>query len=168
MGALTAAVSDPSYATPYKAYLALGNAYEQIADVRNAGIAYRSAAIDEANPAPSVALTKLGSCFMRLNRAVDAVEAYRTALDFTNPLEDQNKIWCDLALAYVAANRMNEAVDAFGHATADGTYVLSPERFSPPLATRPPMTRSTPPAPRESSCPRPRTRVSSPSLRRTS
>ena len=127
VGALTAAVSDPSYATPYKAYLALGNAYEQIGDVRNAGIAYRSAAIDEANPAPSVALTKLGSCFMRLNRAVDAVEAYRTALDFTNPLEDQNKIWCDLALAYVAANRMTEAVDAFGHATADGTYVLSPE-----------------------------------------
>ena len=50
---------------------------------------------------------------MRLGRAVDAVEAYRTALDFTTPLEDQNRIWCDLALAYVAANRMNEAVDAF-------------------------------------------------------
>ncbi len=127
VGALTAAVSDSGYATPYKAYLALGNAYEQVGDVRNAGIAYRSAAIDESNPAPAVALTSLGGCFMRLNRAVDAVEAYRTALDFTNPLEDQNKIWCDLALAYVAANRMSEAVDAFGHATADGTYTLSPE-----------------------------------------
>ena len=127
VGALTSAVSDSAYATPYKAYLALGNAYEQIGDVRNAGIAYRSAAIDETNPAPAVALTNLGSCFMRLNRAVDAVEAYRTALDFTNPLEDQNKIWCDLALAYVAANRMSEAVDAFTHATADGTYTLSPE-----------------------------------------
>ena len=127
VGALTAAVSDSGYATPYKAYLALGNAYERVGDVRNAGIAYRSAAIDESNPAPAVALTSLGGCFMRLNRAVDAVEAYRTALDFTNPLEDQNKIWCDLALAYVAANRMSEAVDAFGHATADGTYTLSPE-----------------------------------------
>ena len=127
VGALTAAVSDSDYATPYKAYLALGKAYEQVGDVRNAGIAYRSAAIDESNPAPAVALTSLGGCFMRLNRAVDAVEAYRTALDFTNPLEDQNKIWCDLALAYVAANRMNEAVDAFGKATSDGTYVLSPE-----------------------------------------
>ena len=127
VGALTDAVSDSSYATPYKAYLALGSAYEQLGDVRNAGIAYRSAAIDEQNPAPALALTSLGSCFMRLGRAVDAVEAYRTALDFTTPLEDQNKIWCDLALAYVSANRMSEAVDAFAHATADGTYELSPE-----------------------------------------
>ena len=90
-------------------------------------MAYRSAAIDEANTTPSVALSNLGSCFMRLGRAVDAVEAYRTALDFTTPLESQNKIWCDLGLAYVAANRMGEAVDAFAHATADGTYQLSPE-----------------------------------------
>ena len=125
--ALTNAVADPEYATPYKAYMALGTAYERIGDVRSAGMAYRSAAIDEANPAPAVALTSLGSCFMRLGRAVDAVEAYRTALDFTTPLESQNRIWCDLGLAYVAANRMNEAVDAFAHATADGTYVLGPE-----------------------------------------
>ena len=125
--ALTEAVGDSSYATPYKAYTALGSAYEQLGDIRNAGIAYRSAAIDESNPAPALALSDLGSCFMRLGRAVDAVEAYRTALDFTTPLEDQNRIWCDLALAYVAANRMNEAVDAFAHATADGTYELSPE-----------------------------------------
>lgn len=125
--ALTEAVGDSSYATPYKAYTALGSAYEQLGDIRNAGIAYRSAAIDESNPAPALALSDLGSCFMRLGRAVDAVEAYRTALDFTTPLEDQNRIWCDLALAYVAANRMNEAVDAFAHATADGTYQLSPE-----------------------------------------
>lgn len=127
VSALTDAVADSTYATPYKAYTALGSAYEQLGDVRNAGIAYRSAAIDETNPAPAAALTKLGSCFIQLGRPVDAVEAYRTALDFTNPLEDQNKIWCDLALAYVAANRMNEAVDAFAHATADGTYELSPE-----------------------------------------
>ncbi len=127
VAALTEAVADASYPTPYKAYLALGGAYEQLGDVRNAGIAYRSAAIDESNPAPAGALTSLGGCFMRLGRSVDAVEAFRTALDFTTPLEDQNKIWCDLALAYVAANRMNEAVDAFAHATADGTFVLSPE-----------------------------------------
>lgn len=124
---LTDAVSDSSYPTPYKAYMALGTAYEQLGDVRNAGIAYRSAAIDESNPAPSLALCDLGGCFMRLGRPVDAVEAYRTALDFTTPLEDQNKIWCDLALAYVAANRMNEAVDAFAHATADGSLELSPD-----------------------------------------
>ena len=122
--ALSEAVSDASYATPY---LALGAAYEQVGDVRGAGMAYRNAAIDEANPAPAAALSKLGSCFMRLGRPVDAVEAYRTALDFTTPLESQNQIWCDLGLAYVAANRMNEAVDAFAHATSDGTFTLTPE-----------------------------------------
>ena len=125
--ALTNAVQDTSYATPYKAYLALGKAYESAGDVRNAGIAYRSAAIDENNPAPASALSDLGSCFMRLGRPADAVEAYRTALDFTSPLESQNQVYCDLGLAYVAANRMPEAVDAFTHATADGTFTLMPE-----------------------------------------
>ncbi len=124
---LTAAVQDPAYGTPYKAYLALGKAYESAGDVRNAGIAYRSAAIDENNPAPSGALSDLGSCFMRLGRPVDAVEAYRTALDFTTASESQAKVYCDLGLAYVAANRMPEAVDAFGHASADPSFVMSPE-----------------------------------------
>lgn len=124
--ALTSAVQDSSYQTPYKAYLALGRAYEATGDVRNAGIAYRSAAIDDNNPAPASALSDLGSCFMRLGRPVDAVEAYRTALDFTTPLESQSQVYSDLGLAYVAANRMPEAVDAFAHATADG-FSLSPE-----------------------------------------
>ncbi len=124
---LTVATTDSSYATPYKAYMALGTAYDQLGDARNAGIAYRAAAIDETNPAPSSALSKLGGCFMRMGRPVDAVEAYRTALDFSTPLESQNQVWSDLGLAYVAANRMPEAVDAFSHATADGTFVLSPE-----------------------------------------
>ena len=125
--ALTTAVQDASYSTPYKAYLALGRAYEASGDVRNAGIAYRSAAIDENNPAPAGALSDLGSCFMRLGRPVDAVEAYRTALDFTTPLENQSRVYCDLGLAYVAANRMPEAVDAFTHATSDPSFVMSPE-----------------------------------------
>lgn len=127
VSALSASVQDPSYATPYKAYLALGTAYERSGDIRNAGIAYRNAAIDEGNPNPSAALRSLGSCFMRLGRPVDAVEAYRTALDFSTPLESQNQIYCDLGLAYVASNRMSEAVDAFSHATADGTFRLTPE-----------------------------------------
>ncbi len=127
IAALTEAVQDSSYATPYKAYLALGSAYEKIGDVRNAGTAYRSAAIDESNPSPSGALSSLGSCFMRLGRSVDAIEAYRTALDFTTPLESQAQIYCDLAMAYVAANRMSEAVDAFAHATSDPAFKLSPE-----------------------------------------
>lgn len=127
VGPLTAAVSDEAYQTPYKAYMALGAAYESLGDIRNAGMAYRAAAIDESNPSPALALSNLGSCFMRLGRAVDAVEAYRTALDFTTPLESQSQIWCDLGLAYVAANRMAEAADAFAHATADENFQLSPE-----------------------------------------
>lgn len=125
--ALTEAVQDNTYATPYKAYLALGSAYEKAGDIRNAGTAYRNAAIDESNPSPSGALSSLGSCFMRLGRPVDAVEAYRTALDFTTPLESQSQIYSDLAMAYVAANRMSEAVDAFAHATADPAFRLTPE-----------------------------------------
>ena len=128
--ALTNAIQDSSYATPYKAQLALGSAYEKIGDTRSAGIAYRNAAVDEKNPNPSSALRSLGACFMGLNRPVDAVEAYRTALDFANPLENSNKIYADLGLAYVAANRMSEAVDAFTHASADGTYVLTDQQQS--------------------------------------
>ena len=130
IAALTNAVQDASYATPYKAQLALGSAYEKIGDIRNAGIAYRNAAVDEKNPNPSSALCSLGACFMGLNRPVDAVEAYRTALDFANPLDNSNKIYADLGLAYVAANRMSEAVDAFTHATADGSFVLSNQQQS--------------------------------------
>lgn len=122
---LAQAVTDTDYPTPYKAYLALGTAYERLDDVRNAAIAYRSAAIDETNPAPVQALSNLGSCFMRLNRSADAVEAYRTALDFVTPQDSAAAIWCELALAYVATNKMPEAVDAFTHAVADETFELS-------------------------------------------
>ena len=124
---LVTATQDKSYRTPYKAYMALGGAYRALGDTRNAGIAYRNAAIDESNPDPSVSLRKLGGCFMELGRPADAVESYRTALDFTSDAKGQNAIYCDLALAYVATNRMNEAVDAFDHALADGTFRLSPE-----------------------------------------
>lgn len=124
---LSVATQDAGYATPYKAYNALGGAYAALGDIRSAGIAYRNAAIDESNPDPSTALRKLGGCFMDLGRPLDAVEAYRTALDFSSPLQSQNAIYCDLALAYVAANRMSEAVDAFTHATADGRLRLTPE-----------------------------------------
>lgn len=121
---LNAAVADAGYTKTYKAYAALGEAYRLKNDVRNAGIAFRNAAIDENNPDPSAALRKLGECFIELHRPVDAVEAYRTALDFATPMENQNAIYAELGMAYVAANRMSEAVDAFAHATADGTYRL--------------------------------------------
>ena len=125
--ALNTATQDDTYRTPYKAYMALGGAYRALGDTRSAGIAFRNAAIDESNPNPSVSLRKLGGCFMELGRPADAVESYRTALDFSSNASEQNAIYCDLALAYVATNRMSEAVDAFDHAIADGTFVLSPE-----------------------------------------
>ncbi len=124
---LNKATEDETYPTPYKAYTALAGAYRAMGDVRNAGIAYRNAAIDEANPDPSTSLRKLGGCFMDLGRPADAIESYRTALDFASSTEDTNATYCDLGLAYVAANRMPEAVDAFDHATADGSYELTPE-----------------------------------------
>ncbi len=119
------ALEDSSYATPYKAQMALGNALVKTGDVRGAGVAYRNAAIDETNPDPANALTRLGSCFMQLSRPVDAVEAYRTALDFSTPAESQDAIYAKLGSAYVAANRMSEAVDAFTQATS-GSYQLTP------------------------------------------
>ena len=127
---LVAATADADYATPYKAQMALGNALVKTGDFRGAGVAYRNAAIDETNPDPANALTRLGSCFMQLSRPVDAVEAYRTALDFSTPAESQDAIYAKLGSAYVAANRMSEAVDAFTQATS-GSYQLTPtERAS--------------------------------------
>ncbi len=127
IASLTMATKDTSYPTPYKVQIALGNAYLKVGNARDAGVAFRNAAIDESNPDPSSALRSLGSCFVQMGRPVDAVEAYRTALDFSSPQADQNAIYADLGMAYVAANRMSEAVDAFSHATADGTYLLSVE-----------------------------------------
>lgn len=124
---LTLATKDSTYATPYKANVALGNAQLKAGNLREAGVAFRNAAIDETNPDPSGSLRSLGSCFMQMGRPIDAVEAYRTALDFTSPLSSQNQIYADLGMAYVASNRMAEAVDAFAHATADGELVLSSE-----------------------------------------
>lgn len=127
VASLLMATKDGEYPTPYKAFVALGNAYSQIGDFREAGVAYRNAAIDETNPDPSGALRSLGGCFMKMGRAVDAVEAYRTALDFSTPLESQNAIYEDLGIAYAAASRWEEAVDSFGHATEDGSHSLSSE-----------------------------------------
>ena len=44
------AVQDSSYATPYKAYMGLGNALLKSGNPTDAGVAFRSAAIDGANP----------------------------------------------------------------------------------------------------------------------
>lgn len=128
VASLTMALKDETYATPYKANIALGNAYLKLNNPRDAGVAFRNAAIDETNPDPSSALRELGGCFMQMGRAIDAIEAYRTALDFSAPLASQNATYAELGLAYVAANRMSEAVDAFGQASSDGSYELTSEQ----------------------------------------
>lgn len=122
------AVQDSSYATPYKAYMGLGSALLKSGNPTDAGVAFRSAAIDGANPAPASALMNLGECFMLISRPEDAVEAYRTALDFVGPHDDPRAINAGLGQALAAAGRYADAVDAFGRATSDGIYQLTPEQ----------------------------------------
>lgn len=128
VSAFSAATQDASYATPYKAYLGLGDALKKLGNLTEAGVAYRQAAIDGANPAPAGALANLGDCFVALQRPEDAIESYRTALDFAGPRDDTRAISAGLGQAYVAANRFSDAVDAFGTATVDGIYHLTPEQ----------------------------------------
>ncbi|WP_294158639.1 tetratricopeptide repeat protein [uncultured Collinsella sp.] len=128
VSAFSAATQDASYATPYKAYLGLGDALKKLGNLTEAGVAYRQAAIDGANPAPAGALANLGDCFVALQRPEDAIESYRTALDFAGPRDDTRAISTGLGQAYVAANRFSDAVDAFGTATVDGIYQLTPEQ----------------------------------------
>lgn len=123
---LNGALNDPQYETRYKAFAALGNVYMKKNDLREAGVAFRNAALDTSNPDPSKSLLSLGVCFMELGRPADAVEAYRTALDFSMPSMQRNIIFANLGQAYVAISRMDEALSSFGQATADGTYELTP------------------------------------------
>ena len=128
VSAFSAATQDASYATPYKAYLGLGDALKKLGNLTEAGVAYRQAAIDGANPAPAGALANLGDCLVALQRPEDAIESYRTALDFAGPRDDTRAISAGLGQVYVAANRFSDAVDAFGTATVDGIYQLTPEQ----------------------------------------
>lgn len=124
--ALEAAASDPAYRARYKAQMLLGKIFEKQGNIREAGAQFRNAAIDENNPDPAVALLALGHCFMGLGRPIDAIEAYRTALDFSTEAASQAEIYAELGQSFVAANRMQEALDAFQKATADGTHTLTP------------------------------------------
>lgn len=126
--AFSAATQDASYATPFKAYLGLGNALFQSGDYGNAGTAFRQAAIDGANPAPAAALGELGRCFIKLGRPADAVETYRTAIDFAGPRDDTRALNAGMGQALSAAGRPSDALDAFNAATADGIYQLTSEQ----------------------------------------
>ena len=119
------AVSDRNYATPYKAYSAMGNALLKQGKSAEAGVAFREAALDEANPDPTKALLNLGVCFMALNRPADAVASYESALQFDMKPATRNKLNASLGQAYVASGQMQKAVDAFDAAIADKTYFLS-------------------------------------------
>ena len=121
--AFSAATQDASYATPFKAYLGLGNALFQSGDYANAGTA-----IDGANPAPAAALGELGRCFIKLGRPADAVETYRTAIDFAGPRDDTRALNAGMGQALSAAGRPSDALDAFNAATADGIYQLTSEQ----------------------------------------
>ena len=119
------ALSDASYQGAYKAYIALGEAYSKMGDARNAGVMFRKAALEDNNPDPAKSLINLGVCFMQLRRPADAAEAYRTAIDFSTSDEERCLLNANLGQAYVASNRMLEAVQAFEAATAGG-YRLTP------------------------------------------
>ena len=128
-GAVTSlrqALDDPSYTGSYKALLALGGAYSKLGDPRNAGVAYRKAALEENNPDPAKALINLGVCFVQLHRPADAAEAYRTALDFSQDANERNMIQANLGQAYVASNRMIEAMQAFNAALSNGYQLSAP------------------------------------------
>lgn len=120
-----AAIDDETYEAPYKAYMGLGNAELKLGRSAEAGVAFREAALDEANPDPSKALLNLGICFMALDRPGDAVLSYESALQFDMAPDTRNRINASMGQAYVANGQMKEAVEAFGRATADATYVLS-------------------------------------------
>lgn len=126
--AFTEATTDSTYATPFKAYLGLGGVLLKQGEVASAGTAFRQAAIDGANPAPAGALAQLADCFVKLGRPGDAIESYRTALDFAGPRDDTRAINAGLGQAYLAANRPADAVDAFTTATSDGIYQLTAEQ----------------------------------------
>ncbi|MCR5846392.1 MAG: tetratricopeptide repeat protein [bacterium] len=120
-----AVLKDPTYETPFKAYNGLGNAYMKLGDFAAAGTAYRNAAVDERNPAPVKALQNLGVCFMGLGRPQDAINTYNAIFDFNPDQATLNKTYSNIGQAYVAAEQMPEAVEAFEKALEDPTFVLS-------------------------------------------
>jgi tetratricopeptide (TPR) repeat protein len=103
----------------------MGKAYMKLGKTAEAGSAFRSAALDEANPNPAQALLNLGICFMALNRPADAVASYESAQQFHMNAATKNKLYANLGQAYTATGQMQQAVTAFEMALADKTYYLN-------------------------------------------
>ena len=99
-----AVTEDSRYATPYKAYVALGNSLLKLGKSAEAGAAFRAAALDE---------------------PMDAIASYESALQFDMKPETRNKIFANMGQAYVADGKMEKAVRAFESALADKTYVFN-------------------------------------------
>ncbi|MBQ9691350.1 MAG: tetratricopeptide repeat protein [Eggerthellaceae bacterium] len=125
VAAFEVASSDVKYPTRYKAHLGMGNALLRLRKHAEAGVAFREAALDPANPDPVKALLNLGVCFMAIERPEDAVASYESALGFPMSADTKNKLYANLGQAYVACNKMQEAMDAFDTALADETFFLS-------------------------------------------
>jgi tetratricopeptide (TPR) repeat protein len=123
--AFNSALADPAYVKGYQAQMGLGNAYSKLGMIVEAGTAYRNAALDERNPNPSKALLSLGACFVALGRPADAIESYTAVFDFAPSVPLQQKTYENLGLAYAAAERYPEAVQAFNQALEPGGFVLS-------------------------------------------
>ena len=62
------------------------------------------------------------------SRPADAVETYRTAIDFAGPRDDTRALNAGMGQALSAAGRPSDALDAFNAATADGIYQLTSEQ----------------------------------------
>ena len=62
---------------------------------------------------------------MALDRPMDAIASYESALQFDMAPSVRNKMFANMGQAYVAAGKMNKAVRAFESALADKTYVFN-------------------------------------------
>lgn len=118
-----AALAEPGYATPYKAWRGLADSLMERGKVEEAAVAYRKAAIDPGNPDPGKALVNLGLCFMGLGRPADAAEAYRAALGVEH-YKGRGKALSNLGMAYCQTGEYAEAVRAFEKATQLHAYRL--------------------------------------------
>lgn len=65
---------------------------------------------------------------LKSGRPADAVETYRTAIDFAGPRDDTRALNAGMGQALSAAGRPSDALDAFNAATADGIYQLTSEQ----------------------------------------
>ncbi|MDZ4170332.1 MAG: tetratricopeptide repeat protein [Coriobacteriia bacterium] len=122
--AYRAALEEPDYRTPWKAWQGVASALLERGRVEDAASAYRKAAIDSENPEPAKALVNLGLCFMALARPADAAEAYKAALGFEN-YPGRGKALANLGIAYTQMGEYDEAVRAFERASQLHSHKLS-------------------------------------------